>query len=171
MFSIREAKEEDAKQLSELAERTFIETFGAVNSKENMQLHCEQTYSEAKQAAEITNPKMRTLLAEQDDKLVGFVQLRFDHAPECVTANKPGELQRLYIDSSWHGKGIAQKLLNASLDVLRERGCDVMWLGVWEDNPRAIRFYEKNKFREVGSHVFPLGTDPQRDILMQRAVN
>ncbi len=56
----------------------------------------------------------------------------------------------------------------AALDVFAKRGNDVVWLGVWEHNPRAIAFYKKIGFREVGSHVFPLGTDPQRDLIFMR---
>ena len=52
--------------------------------------------------------------------------------------------------------------------IAQENKCDVMWLGVWEYNPRAIRFYEKHGFVEVGSHVFQLGKDPQIDLLMQK---
>jgi diamine N-acetyltransferase len=68
--------------------------------------------------------------------------------------------------SEWHGKGIAQDLMNAGIEEMRRHGSDVVWLGVWEHNPRAIAFYKKIGFIEVGDHVFPLGSDLQRDIVM-----
>lgn len=135
-----------------------------------MALHCRTSYSEAIQAAEIANPDMLTLLSEDERQLAGFAQLRWGDAPDCVTADAAGEIQRLYVAGDWHGKGVAQQLMDACLDAMRGRGSDVVWLGVWEKNPRAIAFYRKFGFVEVGDHVFALGRDPQRDIVMARAV-
>lgn len=165
---IRTATEEDAARLSEIARQTFVDTFAADNTEENMQMHCDATYSEALQLAEIQDPNRLTLLATHEWTIVGFVQLRWGNTPECVQAKSAGELQRLYVDKDWHGKGIAQDLMQAAIDAMRRKGNDVIWLGVWEHNPRAIAFYKKSGFIEVGSHVFPLGNDPQRDIIMMK---
>lgn len=170
MLNTREAQLGDAGGLAALAERTFRDTFAAVNTAENMELHCRSTYSEALQAAEIANPQMATLLSETDGRLVGFAQLRWGSAPKCVSARAPGEIQRLYVCADWHGKGVAQDLMTACLAQLNRRGSDVVWLGVWERNARAISFYKKLGFTAVGTHVFPLGNDPQRDIVMLRPV-
>jgi len=78
----------------------------------------------------------------------------------------PGEIQRLYVASDWHGKGIAQQLMAACVEEMRRRGSDVIWLGVWERNPKAISFYKKFGFVEAGAHIFALGRDSQRDIVM-----
>jgi diamine N-acetyltransferase len=170
LFAIRRAGRHDAKQLSLLAEETFRDTFGAVNAPENMALHCRASYSEAIQAREISDPNMVTLLCECEERLVGFAQLRWGDAPGCVKAMAPGEIQRLYVASDCHGNGAARELMNACIEELRDRRSDVVWLGVWEQNPRAIAFYKKSGFVEVGTHVFPLGSDPQRDIVMARSV-
>lgn len=167
---IRKANRSDAKQLSRLAEITFRDTFGVMNTAEDMELHCRANYSEAVQAGEISNPGMVTLLAEVEERLVGFAQLRWDGAPNCVLAKSPGEIQRLYVVDDWHGKGIAQDLMNACIEEMKARGSDVVWLGVWERNLRAISFYKRFEFVEMGDHVFPLGSDPQRDIVMVRSV-
>lgn len=165
---MRKATLRDAKQLSEVAERTFRDTFGAMNTPEDMDLHCVSSFGEAIQAGEISNPDMLTLLSEEDGEVVGFAQLRWGGAPDCVSAEAPGEIQRLYVVREWHGKGVAQALMDACLEALKGRGSDAAWLGVWERNPRAISFYRKFGFEEVGDHAFPLGTDPQRDIVMAR---
>jgi len=170
MPTIRKANRGDAEQLSLLAERTFRDTFGAMNTAEDMDLHCRTSYSEMIQVGEISNPNMVTLVSEEEGRLVGFAQLRWAGAPNCVLAKSPGEIQRLYVVSDWHGKGIAQDLMNACIEELRGHGSDVVWLGVWERNPRAIAFYKKFEFVEVGDHVFPLGSDLQRDIVMARSV-
>jgi ribosomal protein S18 acetylase RimI-like enzyme len=167
---VRRAGRRDAKQLSSLAEATFRDTFEATNTPENMALHCRTTYSETVQATEIADPDMVTLVCESQGTLVGFAQLRWGGAPSCVAAAAPGEIQRLYVAREFHGLGIARKLMLACLDEMRARRSDVVWLGVWEHNPRAIAFYRKFGFAEVGEHIFPLGGDPQRDIVMARPV-
>jgi ribosomal protein S18 acetylase RimI-like enzyme len=169
-FVIRRADRRDAKPLSRLAERSFRETFEAANTPEDMALHCRSAYSEAIQAAEIDSPGMTSLLCEQAGTLVGFAQLRWGKAPGCVLGDAPGEIQRLYVASDYHGRGVAQALMNACLYEMENRPSDVVWLGVWERNPRAIRFYRKFGFVEVGDHIFRMGNDPQRDIVMARGI-
>lgn len=171
MPSIRYARPSDAKRLAALAEETFRDTFGSVNAAEDMNLHCRTSYGEAIQLAEISNAAMITLLCEEGGNLTAFAQLRWSEAPGCVSAKSPGEIQRLYVAKSWHGKGVAHDLMAACIREMEGRQSDVAWLGVWERNPRAMAFYGKFGFVEVGDHVFPLGTDPQRDIIMSRPVS
>ncbi len=166
MIIIKKAALNDAMQLSLLAEKTFRETFGAVNTAEHMACHCKSSYSEEIQAAEISSPNMITLLCIDNESLIGFAQLKWGRVPSCVTAKYPGEIQRLYLANNWHGKGIAQDLMAACIEQITQRGSDAIWLGVWEQNPRAISFYKKFGFVEVGEYVFYLGSDPQRDIVM-----
>jgi ribosomal protein S18 acetylase RimI-like enzyme len=171
MQPIRYATLSDASHLAALAEETFRETFASLNTVEDMNIHCGASYGAAIQSAEISDSKMVSLVCEEGGTLIAFAQLRWSAAPSCVTAIDPGEIQRLYVASSWHGKGIAQALMAACLKEMERRASDVVWLGVWERNPRAIAFYRRFGFSEVGSHVFPLGTDPQRDIIMVRKVS
>jgi len=167
---IRRATRSDAKELSQIAEEVFRATFGLANTAEDMKLHCERSYSEASQASEISDTNMCTLLSQHEGKLVGFAQLRWGPAPTCVSAKRPTEIYRLYVLAAWHGGGIAQTLMSASLDEMKRHGSDIAWLGVWERNPRAISFYNKCGFVEVGAHDFLLGEDLQRDIVMVRPV-
>ena len=135
-----------------------------------MDVHCRGAYSEDFQAMEIANPEMVTLLAEHDEELVGFAQLRWSKAPDCIPGNSPGEIQRMYVASDWHGKGVAQGLMGTCIEEIKSHGSDAVWLGVWERNARAIAFYKKFGFVEHGDHVFLLGHDRQRDIVMARSV-
>jgi diamine N-acetyltransferase len=168
MSMIRKAERNDVRRLAEFAESTFRDTFGGMNSAENMDRHCRANFSEDIQAAEIANPNMLTFLIEEGKRLISFVQLRWAHAPDCVVGQFPGEIHRLYVANDWHGKGIAQDLMNASIAEMKTRGSEVIWLGVWERNSRAIAFYRKFGFVEVGEHIFAVGNDPQRDIVMAR---
>ncbi len=170
MLFIKKADLSDAMQLSLLAEETFRATFGVANTAEHMELHCSSSYGEKIQAEEISDSSIVTLLCMDDESLIGFAQLKWGEVPNCVTEKNSGEIQRLYVANHWHGKGVAQELMAACIEQIKQRGSDAIWLGVWENNPRAISFYKKLGFVEVGDHIFPLGGDPQRDIVMVRPI-
>lgn len=166
---IRPAAEADSADLSELAERTFRDAFSALNTAENMDLHCAGAFSPVIQAAEIANPEIHTVVAESQSTLVGFAQLHLrPQPPDCVSISPSVELHRIYVDRSFHGTGLAGELMTHVLHTAAEHGARAVWLGVWEHNPRAIRFYQRLGFSEVGDHVFVVGTDLQRDLVMVR---
>ena len=169
MPHVRNAHEGDAAALAILLERTFRDAFEAVNTAADMDLHCQTNYTETIQAAEIVNPVMTTLVCEHEARLIGVVQLHWGEAPSCVVADRPGEIQRFYVDKEWHGAGVARSLMNEALSVMRSKRVDQVWLGVWEHNPRAQAFYRKFGFNEVGEHIFMVGSDPQRDVVMTLA--
>ena len=168
---LRPALSDDARRLAALAERCFRHTYGAYNTPEDMKLYCTTTYTEAVQARELAAPDRLTFVSEDAGNLVGFAQLRWIAALGCVPAGSPGEIQRLYVASEWHGKGVAHPLMQACLEGLKARGSTVAWLGVWEKNPRAVSFYRKFGFTEVGEQIFRLGHDLQRDIVMARSLS
>ena len=165
---VRRAGIDDAAKLAQLAERTFRDAFAKVNTAEDIDLHCRKSYGLEIQSAEIRDANRTTLVCEATGRLVGYGQLRWDSREACVKGNKPAEIQRLYVDVAWHGKGVAQALMASLLQAAADAGADVAWLGVWENNPRAISFYSKNGFEPVGEHVFVVGNDPQRDLVMAR---
>jgi ribosomal protein S18 acetylase RimI-like enzyme len=166
----RRAELIDAEQLATLAERTFRATFGHSNSRENMDAHCANAYGEVIQASEIANPEIETFLCDDGAELVGYAQLRWGSAPPCVPGTKRAEIQRIYVDQRWHGKGIAQALMSQMLTAAMRGSADHIWLGVWENNLRAITFYRKYGFNKVGHHVFQLGDDSQHDWILCRSV-
>lgn len=165
---IRKAIFGDALQLSLLAESTFRATFEQANTVENMEHFCKNNYSEKIQEEEIANKNMLTFLCDDNGSLIGFAQLHWGDVPKYVDAKSASEIQRLYVADNWHGKGIAQQLMNSCIEEIQQRKSEAIWLGVWEHNPRAITFYKKFGFTEVGEHVFIVGNDPQRDIIMAR---
>lgn len=165
---IRKATADDAAELSILAESTFRATFAEANTEANLAQHCRAAYGEPIQRSEILSSEVRTILAECNESLVAYAQLRLSKAPSCVVGARAIEIQRLYVAQFWHGRGLAQALMSACLTESQAVQADVVWLGVWEHNPRAIAFYKKFGFVEVGEHIFQLGEDPQRDIIMVR---
>jgi len=167
-FTIRRAVASDAVVVAELAARTFKDWFSADNRAEDMELHVARSYGEAQQRREIEDRDVVTLLAEADGRAIAFAQVRRGPAPACVEGEAPVEIARFYVDRSFHGQGIAQALMREALAAARDLGGVTVWLGVWERNPRAIAFYAKSGFRDVGAQPFLLGNDLQTDRVMVR---
>lgn len=158
---VRRAVSSDAAALAELGARTFSDTFAAHNRAEDMEAYLAKTYREPLQRREIDDPAIVTLVVDDGGALIAFAQLR-------GSASQHGEVEiaRLYVDREQQGRGVAQLLMNATMDAARELGGRTVWLGVWEHNARAIRFYEKCGFRDAGSQPFLLGSDLQTDRVM-----
>jgi len=169
-MTIRRGVAADAAVLAGLARDTFYDTFAASNDAADMALHLEKAYGVPQQLAELTDPGVVTLLAEESGQTVAYAQLRTGRVPDCVEGARPIELWRFYVSREWHGRGIAQALMSRVVAEAAIRGAQTLWLGVWERNPRALAFYGKCGFVDVGEHVFLFGTDPQTDRVMARAL-
>lgn len=171
-LTIRQANLTDAKLLTDLAYTTFWDAFAhhPKNAPDDLNHYMRQAFNVEQITAELADPKNIFLIAELADEAAGYAKIVIDHIEPGITADRPVELARLYSHQRFLGQGVGQTLMDACFERARREDRDVMWLGVWEFNPRAQRFYEKNGFRVVGSHVFQLGKDAQTDLLMQRSL-
>lgn len=160
---IRRGVAADAPVLAAFAARTFAESFGADIRREDLQAHLTASYGVSQQSKELANPNVSTLLAHNVEALVAYAQVRRNLPPHCVTASHPVELHRFYVDRPAHGRGVAQLLMVAVHQAAIELGGQHMWLSAWERNPRALAFYTKVGFEDVGTADFFVGTDRQRD--------
>ena len=163
---IRHATPSDAGMLSELGARTFSEAFARENTPANLAAHLRNSFSPEIQHRELSQADTIFLIAEVGGQPVGYAQLLFNSREQGLEGSHPMEIRRIYMLQELVGRGVGSELMNASLDEARQRACDIVWLGVWEKNQRAIDFYRKWGFREVGSHIFLLGDDPQTDLIM-----
>jgi len=171
-IKIRPASVDDAKLLTDLAYTTFWDAFAhhPKNAPDDLAHYMRQAFTIEQITEELVDPKSLFLIAEIDGEPAGYAKLIFDSSEPEVIAEWPVELSRLYSHQKFLGQGVGQALMDACFDKAKETGRDVMWLGVWEYNPRAQRFYEKNGFRFIGKHTFLLGSDPQTDLLMQKEI-
>ena len=169
--AIRRAVVADASLLAELAARTFTDTFAGVNTPADMAAHNARTYGAEIQRAEIASSSIRTLIAEREGRAIAYAQLREESTPACVTTRPTIELWRFYVDKTAIGRGVAGELMAALLDEAGATSARSIWLGVWERNPRAIAFYRKHGFGEIGSHRFQLGSDLQNDLIFERLLS
>ncbi len=165
-MKIRHATVDDAAALADIAERTFRDTFAAQNTPEDLEAYVATAYSKEKQRREIENPDGVTLLGESDNgQLIAYTQMRRVQSPHGEV-----EVARFYVDKAHHGQGLAQQLMQAAQKEARTMGGTTIWLGVWERNLRAIAFYAKCGFVDVGSQPFLVGSDLQTDRVMARVI-
>ena len=169
---IRRATPADAEPLAALAEQTFRDTFAADNAPGDMEVYVRDSFSLDRVRAELADDANTFLLAFVGgmEHPAGYAKIRTGTTDPSVTGPDPVELERLYVDQSAIGHGVGAALMRASFDAARSAGHRTLWLGVWEHNARAISFYEKWEFETVGDHVFKLGSDDQRDLIMERSV-
>jgi ribosomal protein S18 acetylase RimI-like enzyme len=174
-ITIRPASTRDAAALSRLGALTFAETFEGHNTPEDMARYLAESFTPERQATEIADASGVVLLAEhsadsREPELMGYAHLVAGPVPDAVRGPSPLELKRLYVLRAWHGRRVAQALMDAGIAAAAARGARTLWLGVWERNPRAIAFYEKYGFTRVGEHTFVLGADRQTDWLFARPI-
>jgi GNAT superfamily N-acetyltransferase len=171
-INIHKATVEDAEMLTDLAYKTFRDAFHdhPKNAPEDLADYMQKAFNLEQVRSELADKNSIFLVAEIENEPAGYVRLILDSIEPEITATKPIELNRLYSKQEFLGKGVGARLMDECFALAKNLNCDVMWLGVWEYNPRAQRFYEKYGFREVGKHVFLLGLDAQTDLLMQKEI-
>ena len=169
-MKVRYGTTDDAKMLCELGAKTFYDTFAKDNTPENISLYVKESFSTQVQFNELSDANIIFLIAELENKPVGYAKLKLDSKIESIKGTNTMELERIYALHEYLGQGIGKELMLAAINEAKEKDCNSLWLGVWEKNPRAINFYKKWGFREVGTHIFMLGDDPQRDLILELQV-
>ena len=168
--SLRYATRKDAVLVADLSRQTFYETFAAQNSPEDMQKFMDEQFTRGRLIMEVGAKENTFLLAYVGGEVAGYVKLRDGKKPPALGTLSALEIARLYCATQFIGKGVGKLLMQRSIDIAREMGKKVVWLGVWEKNQRAIDFYEAWGFTTFAETEFLLGNDLQRDFLMQREV-
>ncbi len=160
----------DAALLARLAASAFSDSFAADNSAEDMALYMAGAFGESIQREELSDPRHVVILAEQRGHVAGYAMLRDGPAPASVGDADAIEIARLYAVQRLIGTGVGATLMQRCVSEAAERGKRSLWLGVWEHNARAIAFYQRWAFIDVGSQLFTLGRDRQTDRVMARRV-
>ena len=158
---------EEIEQLQLIGKQTFFETFAEGNSEENMKKYLEESFTIDLLKTELTNPNSEFYFAKIDTNVIGYLKINFGQAQTELKDKKAIEIERIYVLKAFHGKKVGQIIFDKALEIAKQINADYLWLGVWEENPRAINFYKKNGFIEFDKHVFKLGDDEQTDIMMK----
>jgi diamine N-acetyltransferase len=167
-ITVRTCTPKDVGVLLSLGIETFRDTFSEFNSAENMRLYLSKNFSQEKVAAEFDEPGAVFFIAEQNDVPMGYAKVRSAKKPEGLNGYSPMEVERIYVSKDHLGKGVGQLLMQTCIDHAKQSGYDMIWLGVWEHNKRALAFYEKWKFERFSQHTFMLGNDAQTDLLLKK---
>ncbi|WP_293788338.1 GNAT family N-acetyltransferase [uncultured Pedobacter sp.] len=166
-ISIEKVTTNDIQKLQTIGRQTFFETFANVNTAENMRDYLENSFSAEKLRTELNNRESKFYFALVDGHIVAYLKINFGEA-QTEAIEDAIEIERIYVLMAFHGKRVAQTLYQKAIDIAHELQVSCIWLGVWEENHRALRFYEKNGFKAFGKHAFWLGNDQQTDLLMKK---
>lgn len=153
--------------LQKISYQTFEETFASDNSEENMNKYLTESFSSAKLRTELNDSNAAFYFATLDKKVIGYLKINFGQSQKEIKNENTVEIIRIYVLKEYHGKEVGKLLYEKAMNIAKERNADYVWLGVWEENKRAINFYKKNGFVAFDKHIFKLGNDEQTDIMMK----
>jgi len=157
----------DVTGLEQISKKTYSDTFSKDNSPENMWAYLESSFSEEKLLEELKESNSEFYFAKISHKTIGYFKINFGDAQTDLHDHNALELERIYVIKEFQGKKNGQKLLDKVLGIANKNQMDYLWLGVWEKNEGAIRFYERNGFNVTGSHPFRMGDEIQTDLIMK----
>lgn len=166
-ITIRKITDADVIELQRIGKQTFTETFESVNSEENMREYLSVGFAKEKLLIELNNQNSEFYFAEVNGKIIGYLKINMGSTQTEIKDEQALEIERIYVLKEYQGKQIGQMLYNKAIELARAMQLKYVWLGVWEENLRAIRFYEKNGFKTFDKHLFRLGSDEQTDIMMK----
>ncbi|MFN7931334.1 MAG: GNAT family N-acetyltransferase [Blastocatellia bacterium] len=164
----RAATVADAEQLAEVATSTFHQAFDGSTRQENVDEYIQAAFNPAQLAAELAEANSTYVLVESAGRAIGYCKLYAGEVPECVGDDGALEISRLYVRQEFWAQKVGAALMQWAMDEARRKGCETIFLGVWEHNERAKAFYHRWGFARVGEHIFQMGDDPQTDWWMAR---
>lgn len=168
---IKQALPNDLTTLQNLGRETFYETFAPYNSKEQIQQYLTESFAAEKLTRELNHPDSLFFIVWEQEDPIGYLKVNSGKAQTELQDETSLEIERIYVKSSHHGRKVGQLLYNKALETAVELRKKYLWLGVWEENHRAVRFYKKNGFKEFDKHVFRLGNEKQTDLMMKKMLD
>ncbi|MFP3831367.1 GNAT family N-acetyltransferase [Chryseobacterium sp. SIMBA_028] len=168
---IHKAGEKDLEILQNIGIQTFSETFSESNSEEAMKKYLEESFDTEKIKSELSTPDSLFYIAWEEDNPVGYLKVNFGKAQTELQDETSLEIERIYVKKSHHGKKVGQLLYDQALETAKSLHKVYLWLGVWEQNERALSFYRKNGFVEFDKHIFVLGDEEQTDLMMKKMID
>ncbi len=169
-LTIKYATQHDASLIADISRQTFYETFAPHNSKMDMDIFMNVQFTKGRLMLEVGRPENVFLLVYSEGNIAGYAKLRDTRNPKQLGSSNALEIARLYSIQGMIGKGVGKLLMEESLKIATEKGKDMVWLGVWKQNIKAIEFYKKWGFTVFGECDFVLGNDLQKDWLMKKTI-
>lgn len=169
-LTLQPVKEHQLPALRELSIRTFVDAFADANNPKDMDLYLAQAFGTEQLKAELEDRNATFYLLQSGGKTLGYCKLKYGLPTAVEESGRALEICRFYVSQGYQGKGLGHWMLEEVLKRANEESLDFVWLGVWSQNPGAIRLYKRHGFYQIGSYTFVLGEDPQTDFIMKRKV-
>lgn len=168
LLSLRNCTPEDVNTLRELSIKTYYDTFASMCAPADMDTYLAEAYDKNKLLGELRDEHTSFFFLYANERLAGYLKL--NEAPSQTDLNDELslEIERIYISAAFQGKGLGRYLMEQAVHIAVERGKQYVWLGVWEKNEKALRFYRNNGFYPIGTHSFIMGDDKQTDYIMRK---
>lgn len=166
-MEFRAATPSDTAEIAEFMTRNFLAAYGHCSSPENVQQAVKDYYGVEAQRTDLGKDDIINCLCIIENKIAGLAQVK---PPNPDSNQHKSELSRFYVDTPYHGKGIAPELMQKTLEQLKAKSAQSLWLSVWQESQQAIRFYQKQGFVISGDTIFMIGDDPMKDWLMTKAL-
>lgn len=166
-INIQKITTDNIDQLQKLSRQTFFESFSPGNTEENIQKYLDEVFSINRLTDELNDNNAAFYFANLEDKEIAYLKLNFGPSQTELQGDRAVEIERIYVLNAFQGKSVGQALFGKAIEIARQKGADYVWLGVWEENLKAINFYKKNGFVVFDKHLFKLGNDEQTDLMMK----
>ncbi len=170
-ITIKKATPKDIDLLQKISRETFFETYSKLNTEENMKKYLEENFALETLTTELDNSNSEFYFALRGADVIGYLKLNFGASQTDLKDNKSVEIERIYVLRAFHGNNVGHMLYEKAIQVAKQIKADYVWLGVWEENAKAIAFYKKHGFVEFDKHIFKLGDDEQTDFMMKLELN
>lgn len=167
-LTIRECTMGDVLKLREISCQTFKDTFEPYNTETDMKAYLEHAYNIEKLSNELSNNDSVFYFVYGDERLAGYLKVNEFNAQSDIKDSHALEIERIYISKEFQGKGVGSILMNKAIEIANNNAKSFIWLGVWENNEKALSFYKKNGFYKIGEHSFFMGDDEQTDFIMRK---
>tara|TARA_R110000868_G_scaffold376115_1_gene640886 strand:+ start:104 stop:688 length:585 start_codon:yes stop_codon:yes gene_type:complete len=156
----------DLQQLRQISEQTFVTAFEKDNDPNDFKNYIENAFALERIKEELLNPDSDFFFVYSNNEILGYFKLNVGVAQSDIKQDDSIELERIYVLVEHQGLGLGEVFLNHIKNVALKRKKKMLWLGVWEQNIRAIKFYERQGFRKFDTHPYFIGSDEQTDWLM-----
>lgn len=166
-YYFKKCNRSNVVELQKVSIDTFTATYQAKNTPENFEKHLAHAFNLAQLSKELANPNIEFYFLFFEEKIIGYLKLNENEAQTEKMKNHCYELERIYLIKSYQGMGFGKILMQKAIEVAQSKNKKELWLGVWEENPEAIGFYQKMGFEKFGTHIFKVGDDEQKDYLMK----
>lgn len=172
-LEIRIAKAKDAEMIASLSAMTFWDTYRDNPNVDvtNIKAYMSKAFTIEKITKELADGNTIFLIAEDENQQIGYAKLLVGSRESIISSERPLEISRIYLKREFFGKGFGSILLQQCLDRGKQEGCDSVWLSVWQHNQRAIKFYKKKGFENIGTHIFHLASLQETDFIMERKID